>query len=52
MSLTRTHACVLCLAALVSFTAAYSQRAPQGAPAPASLDELARPSLATIDGSL
>jgi penicillin G amidase len=52
MSLSRTHVCVLCLAALVSFTAVYSQRAPQGASAPASLDELARQSLATIDGSL
>ena len=52
MSLPRTYACVLCLAALVSFTAAYSQRAPQGASAPPSLDELARQSLATIDGSL
>ncbi len=55
MSLPRTYACVLCLclAALVSFTAAHSQRAPQGASAPAaSLDELARQSLATLDGSL
>jgi penicillin G amidase len=52
MPLPRTHACVLCLAALVSFTAACSQRAVQGAPAPASLDELARQSLATIDGDL
>ena len=52
MSVPRTYACVLCLAALVSFTAAYSQRAPQGASAPPSLDELARQSLATIDGSL
>src|ERR1700758_4176058 len=56
MSLPRTYACVLCLAGLVSFTAAYSQRAPQsatqGASASASLDELARQSLATIDGSL
>src|ERR1700676_1658798 len=48
MPLTRTHACILCLAALVSFTAACSQ----GASGPASLDELARQSLATIDGSL
>jgi acyl-homoserine lactone acylase PvdQ len=43
------------LVALASFTAAYSQHAPQGSPgspAPASLDELARQSLATIDGSL
>jgi penicillin amidase len=39
------------LAALVSVAAACSQRAVQGAPAPASLDELARQSLATIDGS-
>ncbi len=54
MSLPRTHTCVLCLAVLVSFTAACSQRAVQGAPAPApaSLDELAHQSLATIDGNL
>ena len=52
MSLPRTHVCVLCLAVLVSFTAACSQRAVQGAAAPASLDELARQSLATIDGNL
>jgi len=52
MSLARTRACVLCLAALVSFTAACSQPALQGASAPASLDELAHQSLATLDGSL
>src|SRR5258708_26962394 len=52
MSLPRIHACVLCLAALVSLTAARSQREVQGSSAPASLDELARQSLATIDGSL
>jgi len=52
MFLPRNPACVLCLAALVSFTAACSQRPAQGAPAPASLDELAHQSLATIDGSL
>ena len=52
MSVARTHACVLCLAALVSFTAACSEPAVQGAGAPASLDELAHQSLATIDGNL
>jgi penicillin amidase len=50
MSLPRTHVCALCLAALVSFTAAYSRPAPQAASA--SLDQLARQSLATIDGTL
>jgi penicillin amidase len=49
MRLSRPYAYVLCLAVLVPFTAA---SAPQDAPAPASLDELARQSLATIDGSL
>ncbi len=52
MRLSRTYACLLCFAALVSFTAACSQRAPKGPSAPASLDELARRSLAAIDGSL
>ena len=52
MTLARSRACVLCLAALVSFSAAGSETALQGASAPASLDELARQSLATIDGSL
>src|SRR5678815_3634755 len=55
MSVPRTYVCVLSLVALASFTATYSQHAPQGSPgspAPASLDELARQSLATIDGSL
>ena len=52
MSLPRSHACVLFLAGLVSLTSACSQSVVQGAqaPAPASLDELARQSLATIDG--
>ena len=52
MSLARTHACVLGLALLVSLTAACSQPVLQGASIPASLDEVARQSLATIDGSL
>ncbi len=52
MSLPRLHACVLCLLALVSFTSACSERTVQGAAAPASLDELARQSLAKIDGTL
>src|SRR5436190_13522313 len=50
MSLARTHACVLCLAVLVSLTAAWSQPVLQGASTSASLDDLARQSLATIDG--
>jgi penicillin amidase len=53
MSVTRFHACVLGLAALVvSAGAACSQRAAQAAAPPSSLDELARQSLATIDGNL
>ena len=52
MSLPRTYACVLCLAAIASSAAVFSQRAVRGAAAPASLDELARQSLATIDGNL
>ena len=52
MRLSRTCACILCFAAIVSFTVACSQLAPKGASAPASLDELARQSLATIDGRL
>jgi hypothetical protein len=52
MSLARTQACVLGLAVFVSFTAACSQPVLLGASIPASLDELARQSLATIDGSL
>src|SRR3984957_10760164 len=47
--MTLRNSLLVCLAALVPFTAA---SAPQGASAPASLDELARQSLATIDGSL
>ena len=56
MRLSRTCTHAMRLVALVSFTAACLQSAAQGAPqegpAPASLDELARQSLATIDGSL
>lgn len=40
------------MAALVSFTAGVLAESPQGASTPALLDELARPSLATIDGSV
>jgi penicillin amidase len=56
MRLSRTYAHALRFVVLVSFTAACLQDAAQGAPqegpAPASLDELARQSLATIDGSM
>ena len=52
MHLSRPYACVLCLAALVSFTVACSRPAPKSASAPVSLDELARQSLTMIDGSL
>ena len=56
MRLSRTYAHALRLVAIALFTAACLQGAAQGAPqegpAPASLDELARQSLATIDGSM
>src|ERR1700683_2063742 len=56
MRLSRTYAHALRLVAIALFTAACLQSAAQGAPqegpAPASLDELARQSLATIDGSM
>src|SRR6478752_10441204 len=48
----RTHLCVLGLVAVATLTAAYSQRVAQAAAAPRSLDELARQSLASIDGNL
>jgi penicillin amidase len=47
MRLSRIYGSVLCLAALSTFTATGLR----SAPAPASLDELARQSLATIDGN-
>jgi penicillin amidase len=52
MRLSPTYAHIACLAALTSFTAACSQEPPKTAKAPASLGELARQSLATIDGNL
>jgi penicillin G amidase len=50
MFLTRTHACVLGLAAVACLTAA--SPVAQEASTPKSLDELARQSLATIDGNV
>ncbi len=52
MFLTRMQACAVRLAILAGCTAACSSPVLQGASTPASLDELARRSLATIDGSL
>src|SRR4051812_27311451 len=52
MFLAHTHKCVLGLAAVAWLTSACSQPVASAAPAPKSLDELARQSLATIDGSV
>jgi penicillin G amidase len=52
MLLSRTCARLLCFAAIVSFAVACAHLALKEAPAPASLDELARQSLTTMDGSL
>jgi penicillin G amidase len=52
MSLARLHASVLGLAAVACFSTACSQPVVQAAAAPASLDELARQSLSTIDGNV
>ncbi|HWY62364.1 MAG TPA: penicillin acylase family protein [Rhizomicrobium sp.] len=52
MRLSRTCACLLGFSAIASFTVACSPSPPKSASAPVSLDELARQSLATIDGSL
>src|SRR5690349_5558397 len=51
MFLARTYACVLGLAAVGCLTAACSQPVANAASAPKSLDEVARQSLATIDGN-
>src|SRR5579862_3585504 len=52
MSLARAYACVLAVAGVACFGAACSQPVAHAATPPGSLDELARQSLAPIDGNL
>src|SRR5215467_15053395 len=52
MSPARIHTCVMGVAAVACLTVACSQPVAHAAAVPASLDELARQSLATIDGTV